>query len=157
MESSPLPLTTDSTTNREVWTNKIEFLLSVIGYVVDLGPNSNSFLHFSLHSDFASAFPGNVWRFPYMCYSNGGGAFLVPYMIFLCLIGIPMMFVLNSNWFHRSLCFELFKVSRTFSWSILSLRKHHFVVANRTVDERHRHCIVSHRNGGHSLLHDDYR
>ena len=26
-----------------------------------------------------------------MCYDNGGGAFLIPYMIFLCLIGIPMM------------------------------------------------------------------
>jgi len=57
---------------RDLWTNKIEFLLSVIGYVVDLG---------------------NVWRFPYMCYENGGGAFLIPYMIFLCFIGIPMLLV----------------------------------------------------------------
>ncbi|CAF1050827.1 unnamed protein product [Adineta ricciae] len=57
---------------RDLWTNKVEFLLSVIGYVVDLG---------------------NVWRFPYMCYSNGGGAFLIPYTIFLCLIGIPMMYL----------------------------------------------------------------
>ncbi|UJR29042.1 hypothetical protein I4U23_010257 [Adineta vaga] len=57
---------------RDLWSNKVEFLLSVIGYVVDLG---------------------NVWRFPYMCYSNGGGAFLIPYMIFLCLIGIPMMYL----------------------------------------------------------------
>ncbi|CAF1036776.1 unnamed protein product [Didymodactylos carnosus] len=57
---------------REQWTNKVEFLLSVIGYVVDLG---------------------NVWRFPYMCFDNGGGAFLIPYMIFLCVIGIPMMYL----------------------------------------------------------------
>ncbi|CAF0795409.1 unnamed protein product [Adineta ricciae] len=61
-----------ATTTRELWTNKVEFLLSVIGYVVDLG---------------------NVWRFPYMCYDNGGGAFLVPYMIFLFLIGIPMLYL----------------------------------------------------------------
>ncbi|CAF3462605.1 unnamed protein product [Rotaria socialis] len=60
------------TVPRELWTNKVEFLLSVIGYVVDLG---------------------NVWRFPYVCYENGGGAFLIPYMIFLCLIGIPMMYL----------------------------------------------------------------
>jgi len=71
---------------RDLWTNKVEFLLSVIGYVVDLGKKIefNGFISFVL-------FLGNVWRFPYMCYDNGGGAFLIPYMIFLCLIGIPMM------------------------------------------------------------------
>ncbi len=57
---------------RDEWTNKIEYLLSVIGYVVDLG---------------------NCIRFPYICYKNGGGAFLIPYFIFLFLIGIPMMYL----------------------------------------------------------------
>ncbi|KAK9882588.1 hypothetical protein WA026_022216 [Henosepilachna vigintioctopunctata] len=80
-------LTPDRT--RETWDKKVEFLLAVVGFAVDLG---------------------NVWRFPYICYQNGGGAFLIPYTIMLIFGGLPLFYMeLALGQFHRSGCLTIWK------------------------------------------------
>lgn len=39
---------------------------------------------------------GNIWRFPYVAYANGGGAFMVPYLVALLTAGIPMLIGMYS-------------------------------------------------------------
>ncbi|KHN80423.1 Sodium-dependent serotonin transporter [Toxocara canis] len=74
---------------RDKWANKIEFLLAVIGYAVDLG---------------------NIWRFPSVCYKHGGGAFLIPYLVMLLIGGLPMFYMeLALGQFHRSGCISIWK------------------------------------------------
>lgn len=57
---------------REEWTGQVGFIIAAIGSAVGLG---------------------NIWRFPGVAYENGGGAFLVPYLVALLTAGIPILFL----------------------------------------------------------------
>ncbi|MBE1877053.1 sodium-dependent transporter [Myceligenerans pegani] len=64
--------TSPETRPREEWTGQVGFILSAIGSAVGLG---------------------NIWRFPGVAYENGGGAFLVPYLVALVTAGIPILYL----------------------------------------------------------------
>ncbi|KAL8613908.1 hypothetical protein ACOMHN_032898 [Nucella lapillus] len=63
---------TEGGEGRQSWSSKREYILTVVGYIVGIG---------------------NIWRFPYMCNRNGGGAFLIPFLLCLTLIGFPLFFL----------------------------------------------------------------
>ena len=55
--------------DREQWSSQSGFILATIGSAVGLG---------------------NIWRFSYVAGENGGGAFLVLYLIYVFVIGLPL-------------------------------------------------------------------
>lgn len=59
-----------NTVEREKWGSKIGFILAAAGSAIGLG---------------------NIWKFPYMTYTNDGGAFVLMYLISILLIGLPIM------------------------------------------------------------------
>jgi neurotransmitter:Na+ symporter, NSS family len=55
---------------REQWGTRAGFILAAVGSAIGLG---------------------NIWRFPYVAWENGGGAFFVPYLFALLTAGIPVL------------------------------------------------------------------
>ncbi|XP_029440218.1 sodium-dependent neutral amino acid transporter B(0)AT2-like [Rhinatrema bivittatum] len=69
---SSLGLLPEELAPRPSWGSKVQYILAQVGFSVGLG---------------------NVWRFPYLCHQNGGGAFLLLYFLLLGIIGIPLFFL----------------------------------------------------------------
>ncbi|XP_073678505.1 sodium-dependent neutral amino acid transporter B(0)AT1-like [Garra rufa] len=72
MDTTSIASGASSAQERPKWDNKVQYLLTCIGFAVGLG---------------------NVWRFPYLCQIYGGGAFLIPYLIALVFEGLPLLYL----------------------------------------------------------------
>lgn len=82
---------------RDQWTSRSGFIFATVGAAVGLG---------------------NFWRFPFMAYKNGGGAFLFPYFVALLTAGVPLM-VLEFGFGHkmRTATITAFKnLRRRYEW-----------------------------------------
>lgn len=82
---------------REQWTWRGAFIFAVVGSAVGLG---------------------NIWRFPYVAYDNGGGAFLIPYLVALLTAGIPLMMLEFSigKKFRRSAPMAFARIKKKFEF-----------------------------------------
>lgn len=82
---------------RDQWGSRLGFILATIGSAVGLG---------------------NIWRFSYQAYENGGGAFLFPYIIALLTAGIPLLLLeMGFGFFTRNSAPSSFrKISEKYEW-----------------------------------------
>ena len=82
---------------REIWSSRTGFILAAVGSAVGLG---------------------NIWRFSYVAYENGGGAFLIPYFVALFSAGIPLLILEFSlgNKFRGTAPIALKRARTGFEW-----------------------------------------
>ncbi len=82
---------------RAKWGSRTGFLLAAIGSAVGLG---------------------NIWRFPYIAYKNGGGAFLIPYIVALILVGVPLLIAEQGlgHYFNASAPLSFYRIRRSLEW-----------------------------------------
>ena len=82
---------TDYGDDPHVYGSKWEFIMSAVGVCVGFG---------------------SFWRFPYLVYKNGGGAFLIPYLIAMILLGMPLLYLETSigQMFRKSIPYAFAKI-----------------------------------------------
>lgn len=75
----------------ETWSSRWTFILAAAGSAVGLG---------------------NIWKFPYIAGENGGGAFVLLYLVFICLLSVPIMMaeVLMGRWGRSSPIHTMYKL-----------------------------------------------
>lgn len=94
------PETRMETEVRSTWNNGIEFLMSCIAMSIGFG---------------------NIWRFPFVAYDNGGGVFLIPYIIVLFLVGKPFYYLeMILGQFTSSSSIKVWHVSPAFAGNYIS-------------------------------------
>jgi len=82
---------------REQWQSQFGFLLAAVGSAIGLG---------------------NIWRFSYLAYEHGGGAFLIPYVVALLTVGIPLLILEYAIGHERigSAPLAYAKINRRWEW-----------------------------------------
>ena len=88
---------------RVQWNSNFTFLMAMIGAAVGLG---------------------NIWRFPYIFYSNGQGSFLIPYLCAILILGLPFLLLEYSLGakFNDSVLNTFSKIDKKFkvvAWAIM--------------------------------------
>ncbi|KAB0382493.1 hypothetical protein FD755_004410, partial [Muntiacus reevesi] len=90
----------DNSHQRGTWGSQIEFILMSVGYAVG---------------------PGSVWCFPYLCYHNGGGDFMIPFFIILIFCGMPLFFMeLSLGQFASQGCLGVWRISVGYGMMVVS-------------------------------------
>lgn len=87
----------DQPRQRDQWGTKLGFILAAMGSAIGVG---------------------NIWRYPYVVYENGGGAFLLPYFIAIATAGIPILILEYSlgNRFQGAAPLAYRSLSRRWEW-----------------------------------------